>query len=95
MSRRNKQLAAWLFPLVLVVWLTGCSGSGALRSPEHVSAQLWEEHTVRIAWDAVEGAVTFPKEGWGPGTSTAIQAVILREYPGTPPLLVWLFSQVH
>ena len=44
--------------------------------------------------DAVEGAVTFPKEGWGPGTSTAIQAVILREYPGTPPLLVWLFSQV-
>ena len=44
---------------------------------------------------AVDGAVVFPADTWGPGTAEAIREAILSHFPRTPELLVRLFSQFH
>ena len=43
--------------------------------------------------EATTGAVTFPKDTWGPGTGQAIRAAIQAMFPHTPGFLVALFSQ--
>lgn len=76
-----------------VHWARGVTASGNPATASHIATGGAASAHIAIG-DAVEGTVPSPKEGWGPGTSAAIQAVILRKYPGTPPLLVWPFSQV-
>ena len=45
--------------------------------------------------DAVDGAITFPQDAWGPGTGEEIRAAILQQFPSTPAILVKLFSSFH
>ncbi len=76
-----------------VHWARGVTASGNPATASHIATGGAASAHIAIG-DAVEGTVLSPKGGWGPGTSAAIQAAILRKYPGTPPLLVWPFSQV-